>query len=241
MMKRENLSILHVTDLHFNRIACEWLGQQTSVDVICISGDLFDDSVNAPLSCSEQAKWYRQFFKALSVPVYICSGNHDIEQDDLAWQTITEHFDTDFEVDEFGFIPDCASSGEMNWVTELAAPNTHIDGTVNVFKGWKFGCACYGITDYARFRDCDVLLTHVPPTGTEAALQAGQDWGCAEIEFAFQSGTISPKYLLCGHVHRPRSHVEDKWRTTIINPGGSAKGSVPKHKVIHLLADHDTV
>ena len=70
MNKRDNLSILHVTDLHFNRAACEWLGEQQSVDAICISGDLFDDSVNVPLACSEQAKWYRQFFQTLSVPIH---------------------------------------------------------------------------------------------------------------------------------------------------------------------------
>jgi len=242
MTKRENLSILHVTDLHFNRAACEWLGKQTSVDVICISGDLFDDSVNASLSCSEQAKWYRQFFKTLLVPIYICSGNHDIEQDDVEWQNITDSFDVDFdEVDEFDFLPDSTSSGETNWITELAAPNTHIDGSINLLKGWTFGCARYDTRDYSRFRDCDILLTHVPPTSTETALQAGDDWGSEETEFALESGTISPKYLLCGHVHRPHSHVEDKWQTTISNPGGSAKGSVPKHNVIHLLADNDAV
>lgn len=239
MTKRDDLSILHVTDLHFNRTACEWLGKQKSVDVICISGDLFDDSVNATLSLSEQAVWYRQFLMTLTVPVYVCSGNHDIEQDDLAWQMVTDTFDMDsdddfYESDEFDLISNTIPSGEKNWVTELAAPNIHIDGTINTLKGWTFGCARYGTNDYARFRDCDILLTHVPPIGTETALMAGDDWGCAEIEFALQSGTISPTYLLCGHVHRPHRHVELKWQTTISNPGGSARGLEPKYKVIHL-------
>lgn len=60
--------------------------EQQSVDVICISGNFFDDSINAALSLSEQATWYRQFLMTLPVPIYICSGNHDIEdiaQDDV--------------------------------------------------------------------------------------------------------------------------------------------------------------
>jgi len=237
MTKRDNLSILHVTDLHFNQIACEWLTEEHAVDAICISGDLFDDSINAALSLSEQATWYRQFLMTLSVPVYVCSGNHDIEQDDVSWQMPSDDvdFDTDcYEFDEIDFMPDSIAIGEKNWVTELAAPNIHIDGTINVLKGWKFGCTRYDTRDYSLFRDCDILLAHVPPTGTETALQTGDDWGCSEIEFALRSGTITPKYLLCGHVHRPHSHVESKWQTTISNPGGSAKGAQPKYKIIHL-------
>ena len=72
------MKILHTTDLHFNKRWCEWINdQQPGYDAICITGDFLDSSKPEPLDTQMEwmSGWLRDFYK----PVFVCSGNHDLE------------------------------------------------------------------------------------------------------------------------------------------------------------------
>lgn len=69
------MKILHTTDLHFNKNWFEWIAnQQNNFDVFCITGDFLDDFKE------EQIDWLTNWMKNFKKPLFICSGNHDIEE-----------------------------------------------------------------------------------------------------------------------------------------------------------------
>jgi Icc-related predicted phosphoesterase len=80
------MKLLHITDLHFNTVYCEWIVKhQNSADAICISGDLLDDSNYQDVMVEEQSQWFNDWLTSITTPVVICSGNHDEIDGSMRW------------------------------------------------------------------------------------------------------------------------------------------------------------
>lgn len=72
------MKILHSSDIHFNqKLQNDILRAQHKADIIALSGDFLDESLEVPLNLqiSQTKKW----LESLSLPVFVCSGNHDID------------------------------------------------------------------------------------------------------------------------------------------------------------------
>lgn len=69
------MEILHVSDLHFRK---DWFLQILNIrhDVCCISGDLLDTSLG---DLQTQKQWVTQWLLEFKKPLFICSGNHDVD------------------------------------------------------------------------------------------------------------------------------------------------------------------
>ena len=73
---RNKLTILHTSDIHFNKKHFQWIAsQQNNYDVFCITGDFLDELQEDELS---QIKWVTSWIKSFKKPLFVCSGNHDI-------------------------------------------------------------------------------------------------------------------------------------------------------------------
>ena len=151
----------------------------------------------------EQVRWVTDFLRGFSKPLLIASGNHDL--DDL---------------------------GGCDWLHEINSANIYVDEQKPVFDGIRFGIVPHIAPEYARFTDCDILLTHVPPQNTDTSSQqqgeSRQDWGDFELYDLLASRALSPRYVLCGHVENPISSTAQIAATTIINPGTAHNKASPK-------------
>lgn len=197
------MTLLHVTDLHFNQAQFEWIAEQRhDYDLICLTGDLIDSDKEPSLE--EQIEWIEQWFKKIKTTMFVCSGNHDIEV-----------FDRE------------------NWLSEIDSNYIYPDNGVYTYKGIKIGCYPYiGAEGYFEYDECEILLHHVPPANTNTSLlESGADWGDENLYHALTNGIISPKYILSGHVHHPKGYSDSILNTTIYNPGYMA-GNVPAYQII---------
>ena len=206
-----SLKVLHVSDLHFNQTQFEWAAEQScNYDVLCVSGDLLDDSLNQLLSSKEQIEWIKQWTLTLSIPTFICSGNHDqieVENDELP---------------------------SARWLSRLKKDHLYLDGNIVDIGGFRFGCIPYENPNFHHFRDCDVLLHHVPPSKLKVAKQGGDDWGCQDIRAAIKFGELQAKYILCGHVHQPHARFSKFKNKIISNPGSTPSAEKPNFNSITL-------
>jgi Icc-related predicted phosphoesterase len=196
------LKILHTTDLHFNKQWFEWiLNQQNHYDVFCITGDFLEDAKDETLL--EQIHWISNWMKKFQKPLFICSGNHDIEE--------LENED---------------------WFNKVS--NVYSDNSIVTIDGVKFGCIPYLAPEFYEFDTCDVILYHLPPTKTKTAVhnKTNVDWGDVELYRAIQKDVLSPKALLCGHMHHPINTVDKIKNTTIYNTGVDKKSDIPKYHII---------
>lgn len=198
------MKILHITDLHFNKSWFEWIAdEQDNCDVCCLSGDFLDSSKNETLQV--QISWITKWFKEFKKPLFVCSGNHDIED-----------FDNE------------------DWLSKVES--IYSDNAIATIKGVKIGCVPFLAPDFYEFSECDILLYHLPPSDTKTATHkiTQDDWGDKELYRLLNNGTLSPKALLCGHMHHPKSSIEKFKTTTIYNPGSDKKSKTPKHNIIEM-------
>lgn len=122
-----------------------------------------------------QIAYVSEWLASFNKPVFVCSGNHDVG---LAY--------------------------EQEWLNDI--PNIYADNAVKEINGVKFGCTPYLKPDYAKFAQCDVLLSHVPPAYTKASVgYSGDDYGSEKLYNAIGKQVITPKILLCGHIHNPKN------------------------------------
>ena len=200
------MRILHTTDLHFNKKWFEWIWQQQdSFDVFCISGDFLESSKDETLL--EQIEWITNWIIRFHKPLFVCSGNHDIEELD-----------------------------NEEWLNKIDTSNYYPDNTIKSINNLKFGCYPYiGADGYFEFDDCDVLITHVPPAKTKTSTNKdNDDWGDKELYNAIKNNIVNSKILLCGHMHRP-IEISDQLNTTIIyNPGVNKNSVIPSHHAIEI-------
>jgi len=200
------MKILHTTDLHFNKKWFEWISiQQDNFDVFCISGDFLESSKDEPII--EQINWITTWIKNFKKPLFVCSGNHDIGELD-----------------------------NEEWLNNIDTLNYYPDNIVKTIDNVTFGSHPYVDADgYFEFDECDVLITHVPPTDTKTSInQNNDDWGDKELRNVLQNKIINPKILLCGHMHKPIKNIDKLNGTTIYNPGVDKYSDVPNHHKIEI-------
>jgi len=201
------LKLLHTTDLHFNKKWFEWIAmEKENFDIFCISGDLLESSKEETLQ--EQIVWITDWIKQFNKPLFVCSGNHDIEA--------LDHED---------------------WLKEIDAPNYYSDNTIKTIDGIKFGCYPYiGADGYYDFDICDVLVTHVPPAYTKTSKDKhGNDWGDKALFKALKHRIIDPKIILCGHMHTPSKTIDHVGKTIVYNPGINKHSAIPHYHKIEIL------
>ena len=123
------MKILHTSDLHFNTQWFEWIAnQQDEYDVFVISGDFLDSSKDESLV--EQIAWVSTWIRAFNKPLFICSGNHDIEEFD-----------------------------DEEWLNRIDTENYYPDNSKKSIEGIRFGCYPFiGAEGYYDFDDVDVLF-----------------------------------------------------------------------------------
>lgn len=198
------MQILHITDLHFNKHWFRWIEkQQDKFEVFCITGDFLDDSKNETLL--EQIEWITIWMKNFQKPLFVCSGNHDIEE--------LENED---------------------WLNKIL--NVYSDNSIKLINGIKFGCIPFIAPDFFEFGECDVVLYHLPPSNTKTSIhnETNEDWGDKEFYRNIKSGLLTPKIILCGHMHHPLDTIDKISNTTIYNTGVNKKQNIPNHHIINI-------
>lgn len=138
----------------------------------------------------EQIKWVSDWILNVSSPVLMCSGNHDLDH-----------------------LAECA------WIEKLASSTVITDNSVWFYEGIKFGVVPYIGAQYDKFADCDVIVSHLPPSNTKTSMQNGEDFGDEELYLLLTNGVITPRYVLCGHVETPDNTRDQLGDVKIINSG----------------------
>jgi len=199
------MKILHTTDLHFNKHWFEWIAnQQKKYDIFCITGDFLEDRKEENLL--EQIDWITHWMKSFKKPLFICSGNHDIEElENEDWfNNISNIYsdNTTKTIDDikFGCIPYIAPEFDDFWNCDV------------------------------------ILYHLPPAnTKTSKHKDTENDWGDKQFARYLKNGLLKPKIVLSGHMHYPIA-TNDKIKTTMIyNPGVNKKSDIPNHLVIEVL------
>ncbi len=231
------LRILHVSDLHFHKRFFDWVTSEIdNFDVLCLSGDLIDHPKK-----EGQIEWVSEWLTQCKKPTFICSGNHDIEQESM---TNDELFDLDSSIDDCDPIEwdsihseqaEIVRQKQLNfWMNNINNSLVYSDNTIRKINGITIGSAPCNNPLLSSFRKCDVLLHHIPPENTSTSNQNGKDWGCSDLQLALKYGHIAPKYLLCGHVHEPRDTKDKINDTLILNSGMDFNIDIPNHNYISI-------
>ncbi len=203
-MNRKKLNILHTTDLHFNKQWFEWIAnQQENYDVFCITGDFLNDSKDETLL--EQIEWITIWMKLFKKPLFVCSGNHDIEE--------LENED---------------------WLNKIS--NVYSDNSIKIIDGVKFGCIPYIAPNFIDFDECNIILYHLPPSNTTTSThnKTNKDWGDKELSKLLRKKIISPKIILCGHLHHPTDTIDKINNTKIYNAGVNKENLIPNYHIIQI-------
>jgi len=108
------MNLGHFIDLHYNLEWFEWiLKHQKTFDLICITGDFLDTSLNIPID--EQITFVSHWLNKFSTKVIVCSGNHDLDEfvDDSWLNNITNVYGNgsilrvgDFKIGSLGYFED---------------------------------------------------------------------------------------------------------------------------------------
>lgn len=200
------MTILHVTDFHFNKAWFCWLLEAAPPhDLLVLSGDLLDQA--AATSPRDQARWVAAWAQDYAAPLCLCSGNHDLQWDARA-----------------------AAWSPAYWLRELANHRTWVDGQRFTFDGLRFlpiGCT----TKPKGGPDADIWVVHAPPSQTSVARRAsGREGGDPELLASCRRH--QPVMVLSGHVHDAVQWHDYDGRTLCLNPGRHANAGVPPHILI---------
>lgn len=199
------MTILHVTDFHFNKRWFNWLATSApDHDLLVMSGDLLDLADATPHR--RQVAWISGWLAEFPGKVSLCSGNHDLE-----WNSELERWTPAY------------------WLRDLAGPNTWIDGqrlTIDGLSVLNIGC-----TTHPKGAPADVWVVHAPPTNSLVSLTStGGDGGDPDLVEAVRHH--SPRLVLAGHVHDSLHWREWSGGTLLLNPGYNAAGEFPNHILI---------
>ena len=120
-------------------------------------------------------------------------------------------------------IPILISSGnhdyeidEAKWIKELKDKNIFVDGDIVTINNITFGIVPY-FGEFSEFYSVDVLIYHIPPSNTFTSIDKNyRDFGDDTLKTLLKKD-FTPKYLLCGHQHKPQRLKDKINKTTIIN------------------------
>ena len=204
------MRLIHFTDLHFRKPWFRFIARVAKhYDAVAITGD-FLDSLSATPAVDQVAwitKWIRKF---PGQRLYVSSGNHDQERDDLPRNL-------------------------QHWVTDLDFPHVSTDGDITSLGSTTVQCVGWG----EQPQPCgphSIALMHCPPAGAQTAIEekSGTDFGDYELALTLLHGFQPPELILGGHVSRP-CHWNDLFGPNSLstNPG-CADGPRPPYIVIDL-------
>ena len=199
------MRILHCTDFHANTHWFDWLVDTApTFDLVCFTGDLLD--ILAPSGIDRQLVTAAAGIARISVPVAICSGNHDL-------------------------LPRLPPLLHHKWMANLRRQNVWLDGDQFQISGQRFRCVGWNGKHPCRHNE-EVWLHHAPPGGSLVSCDAeGGDAG-DDILQDLCLRDLGPAIVLSGHQHHP---VEWECRvglTRCFNPGYNMRATVPNHIVI---------
>jgi uncharacterized protein len=199
------MTILHVTDFHFNQRWFDWLLLHApSNDLVVMSGDLLDLSGATPHR--KQIDWVSAWFRDYSRPICVCSGNHDLE-----WNSESERWTPAY------------------WLRELADAKVWTDGQCVSLDGLSL--LNIGCTTRPKGGEADVWVVHAPPAKTLVSARAtGGDGG--DFDLVAPVKRYAPRLVLSGHVHNPVHWAEHGEQTLYLNPGHSPDAASPNHILI---------
>lgn len=200
------MTILHVTDFHYNTRWFDWLLDQAPPhDLLVMSGDLLDLTATTPHR--RQIAWVSSWLNDYPHPLCVCSGNHDLE-----WDGQSERW------------------APAYWLRDLVNPSAWSDGQRVVMDGLSI--LSLGCTTRPKGGKADVWVTHAAPAGTRVAARVvGTDGGDPElIDVARRD---APRLVLSGHVHDPVEWRHATPPTLFLNPGRCDDAEFPNHILVN--------
>jgi Icc-related predicted phosphoesterase len=200
------MTILHVTDFHFNPRWFHWLLHQAPPhDVLVMSGDLLD--LTDPTPQRSQMAWVSRWLRAYPRPLCVCSGKHDLE-----WDAAEERWHPAY------------------WLRSLARPGLWVDGQSAELNGLSL--LNIGATTRPKGGAADYWVVHTPPSRTLVATRrSGGDAGDLRLSGAVHE--YRPLVVFSGHVHSPLHWCGQNGDTLFLNPGRAADAEFPNHIVLH--------
>ncbi len=196
------MTILHVTDFHFNKRWFNWLPDNAPPhDLLVMSGDMLN--LSDATSHRKQIDWVSDWINDYPRPMCVCSGSHDLE-----WDAVAECWTPAY------------------WLRQLEKPNVWIDGQRVTLDGLSvLNISC---TTRPKGGNADIWVVHAPPTNTLVATRTGgRDAGDPDLVNAVRRHT--PRVVLSGHVHDPLRWCEQKDATLYLNPGRTPNAAFPNH------------
>jgi len=199
------MTILHVTDFHFNKRWYDWLLHRAPPhDLTVMSGDLLD--LASPTPHRQQIAWVSDWLSRYPRPLSIASGNHDLE-----WHDQTERWMPAY------------------WLRYIANPNVWVDGQRVQMNGTSIlnvGCATR-----PKGGEADIWVVHAGPTRRlVTARSTGGDGGDPDLNASVKR--YAPLLVLSGHVHDPAHWRQYDEATLLLNPGHAAQAEFPNHILV---------
>lgn len=200
------MTILHVTDFHYQQRWFDWLLDQAPPhELLVMSGDMLDLAAATPQS--KQIAWVSSWLNDYPGPLCVCSGNHDLEWDAEGERLMPAY-----------------------WLRDLVNPKVWIDGQRVVLDGLSI--LNVGCTTRPKGGEADIWVAHAPPAGTSVSQRAsGGDGG--DPDLVAPLGRYVPRLVLSGHVHHPRRWRHRVGSTLCINPGRSPNGPTPNYVLLN--------
>lgn len=199
------MTILHVSDFHFNQRWFDWLLHHAPThDLLVMSGDLLD--LSSPTLHRRQIAWVSNWLNDYPRPLCVCSGNHDLE-----WDAEAEHW-----------LP-------AYWLRDLVNPKVWSDGQRVTLDGTSL--LTIGCTTKPKGGEADIWVVHAPPSRTLVATRRdGVDHGDPDLVAAVRR--YAPRLVLSGHIHAPLHWREQDGATLYLNPGRTPAAPFPNHILI---------
>lgn len=196
------MTILHVTDFHFNQRWFDWLLHRAPAhDFVVMSGDMLDLAAATPHRL--QIEWVSDWLNAFPRPISVCSGNHDLEWDSAAGRWTPAY-----------------------WLRDIVNPRVWTDGQRVALNGLSL--LNIGATTRPKGGEADVWVVHAPPSKTLVATRPnGADAG--DPDLVAPTRRYAPKVVLSGHVHAPLHWREQRDATLFLNPGRNDSADFPNH------------
>jgi 3',5'-cyclic AMP phosphodiesterase CpdA len=210
------MTILHVTDFHFNKRWFDWLLHRAPAhDLTVMSGDLLDLTLATPHS--RQIDWVSGWLREFPRPLSVCSGNHDLE-----WDAEAERWTPAY------------------WLRRIDNPHVWTDGQRITWDGWSI--LNIGATTRPKGSAADIWVVHAPPSRTAVATRRdGVDAGDPDLVAPVLRH--APRLVLSGHVHQPSRWRERGAETLFLNPGCDPAAEFPNHLLVRpqdMSAEHFT-
>lgn len=199
------MTILHVTDFHFNKRWFDWLLHRAPAhDLVVMSGDMLDLATATPQR--RQIDWVSNWLNDFPRPISVCSGNHDLE-----WDSETERWMPAY------------------WLRDIANSNVWTDSQRVELNGTSIlniGCATR-----PKGGDADIWVVHAGPAKSLVTSRAsGGDGGDPDLNAAV--ARYAPRLVLSGHVHDPLHWRQHDGPTLLLNPGCAPHAEVPNHILV---------